>query len=241
MSFCAASCCTCSLKVSCASATSASWPTASVPPRCRSAFGCWAQHQNRTPNKTPPPPKTPATFGAAQSVADRWRSSKDLRLRKSNFVLHRSPSPHETTINITKGSGALSRSLLLRLLAQIISSSPSSRLSPPSRRASPTVIPLSTPSFLPCRTPSTHLYTGLFHHSIPIGPAPAATTGGFVQTAVSKARKRTALPPSSSLEPRFRYSTSVYRDFDCTVGGRVRNSTSAITDFCLRTCYWTMR
>src|SRR5208282_1508804 len=174
-------------------------------------FRCWAQHQNRTPNKTPPPPKTPATFGAAQSVADRWRSSKDLRLRKSNFVLHRSPSPHETTINITKGSGALSRSLLLRLLAQIISSSPSSRLSPPSRRASPTVIPLSTPSFLPCRTPSTHLYTGLFHHSIPIGPAPAATTGGFVQTAVSKARKRTALPPSSSLEPRFRYSTSVIR------------------------------
>src|SRR5208337_4661476 len=91
-------------------------------------------------------------------------------------------------INLTNGSGASSLSLLLCLVAQISSSSPSSRLSPPSRLASPTVMPLSTPSLLHCRTPSTHLHTALFHHSIPIGPAPAATTDGFVQTALSNAR-----------------------------------------------------
>jgi hypothetical protein len=41
---------------------------------------------------------------------------------------------------------------------------------------------------LPCHTLSAHLHPALFHHSIPIGPASAATTGGFVQTALSNAR-----------------------------------------------------
>src|SRR6266516_6835776 len=49
MSSCAASCCTCSPKVSCASGTSASWPTANVPPPCPFAFSCSAQHHKQKP------------------------------------------------------------------------------------------------------------------------------------------------------------------------------------------------
>src|SRR5258708_25333926 len=54
MSSCAASCCTCSRKVSCASATSASWPTANVPPPCHFPSNCSAGHRKTT--KRPPPP-----------------------------------------------------------------------------------------------------------------------------------------------------------------------------------------
>ncbi len=53
-------CCTCSRKVSCASATSASWPTANVPPLCHFASNCSARH--RKPNKRSPPPVR-AIFG----------------------------------------------------------------------------------------------------------------------------------------------------------------------------------
>jgi hypothetical protein len=43
MSSCAASCCICSPKISCASVTSASWPIADVPPPCHFAFSCSAR------------------------------------------------------------------------------------------------------------------------------------------------------------------------------------------------------
>ena len=71
MSSCVASCCTCFRKVSCASATSAFWPTASVPLFCRFAFSCSARYQSRKPNNTLPPPKTPPIFGAVPSVVAR--------------------------------------------------------------------------------------------------------------------------------------------------------------------------
>jgi hypothetical protein len=60
--------CTCSRKVSCASATSASWPTANVPPPCHFPSNCSAGHRKPS-NRLPPP--VPAIFGLAPSVVDR--------------------------------------------------------------------------------------------------------------------------------------------------------------------------
>src|SRR6267378_3220556 len=83
MSSYAASCCTCSRKVSCASETSASWPTASVPPPCHFAFICSAQH--RKPSRRSHPQ---VSFGSAPNAVDQCWSSKGLRLLKSSVVLH---------------------------------------------------------------------------------------------------------------------------------------------------------
>ena len=49
-------------------------------------------------------PMTQMIFGSAQSAVDRWWSSKDLPLPKSNSVLHQSWSrlPHETTLHNAK-------------------------------------------------------------------------------------------------------------------------------------------
>src|SRR6202023_2875259 len=100
MSSCVASCCTCSRKVSCASATSASWPTANVPPPCHFASNCSAGH--RKPSKRPPPPVR-AIFGLVPSVVGRCWSSKDSPLLKSNFVLHRwSRLRHEAIFSNSK-------------------------------------------------------------------------------------------------------------------------------------------
>jgi hypothetical protein len=70
MSSCAASCCNCSPKVSCASGISASWPTANVLPPCQFAFTCSAQHQNHKPSKIFPAPAR-AIFGCAPSAVGR--------------------------------------------------------------------------------------------------------------------------------------------------------------------------
>src|SRR6266481_2645140 len=97
MSSCAASCCICSLKASSASATSASSPTGGVLRFCRFAWQHWAQFLRRS-NQKPPPLSNRNLFGVAPSVADRWRSSNDLLLLKSNSVLHHGWSllQHET-------------------------------------------------------------------------------------------------------------------------------------------------
>src|SRR4029077_18306689 len=100
MNSCVASCCTYFRKVSCASATSASWPIANVPPPCHFPSNCSAGH--RKPSKRPPPPVR-AIFGLVPSVVGRWWSSKDSPLLKSNFVLHRwSRLRHEATRSNSK-------------------------------------------------------------------------------------------------------------------------------------------
>ena len=68
MSSCAASCCICFRKASCASETSASWPTADAPHACRFVFNCSERDQIHQPNQTPPPLMNPPIFGAAPSV-----------------------------------------------------------------------------------------------------------------------------------------------------------------------------
>src|SRR6267143_1287044 len=122
MNFYAASCCTCFRMASCVSATSVSWPTDGVPRSCLFAFSCSAQQ--RSQNKTRQAPRAPAIFGSAPSVLDRWWSSRDSRLPKCNFVLHLwSPLSHETTPHTKKTLGASPRSVVVRLIAERISSS----------------------------------------------------------------------------------------------------------------------
>src|SRR5215468_9511432 len=95
MTSCAVSCCICFPKVSCVSATSVFSPTASVPPRCRSASNHWRQRHNSNSSQILPPSSS-AIPGAALYVVPRWRASKRSRLLRFNFVLHR--WPHETTL-----------------------------------------------------------------------------------------------------------------------------------------------
>ena len=70
-SSCAASYCISCRKASCASATSAFWPTGGVPLSYRFAFTFSARHNNRKPNKTSPPPKTLPILGTAPSAVAR--------------------------------------------------------------------------------------------------------------------------------------------------------------------------
>jgi hypothetical protein len=71
MSSCVASYCTSFQKASCASVTSAFWPTANAPHSYRFAFSFWNRHNNRKPNNTVPAPKTSPILGAALSAVDR--------------------------------------------------------------------------------------------------------------------------------------------------------------------------
>ena len=96
MSSCAASSCICSPRASFVSVTSVFLPTADAPPYCRCASLPWVRFLCRSNRK--PPPRNRTLFGVAPSVADRWRSSNDLPLLKSNSVLHHGCSQlrHET-------------------------------------------------------------------------------------------------------------------------------------------------
>src|SRR5713226_6806015 len=80
MSSCVASCCTCFPKVSSASATSASSPTAGVPLSCRFAIDYSTQNRHRNPNQKPRQPSRRTHFGSVPNVAAPWWSSRDLLL-----------------------------------------------------------------------------------------------------------------------------------------------------------------
>jgi len=67
-------------------------------------------------------------------------------------------------------------------------------------------------SSVPRGNSSTHPDTTPPSHSIPIGPASAAPTAGFLQVAVSKARRSSLPAHHSSVEARFRYSTRTSGD-----------------------------
>ena len=103
MSSCAASCCICFPKASSAFATLASSPTGGAPLSSRCVFNYSEPYSHRRPNQKPPLPRNPAHFGSVPSVAERWRSSRDLPLPRSNSALHplSTESPHDTTIPIS--------------------------------------------------------------------------------------------------------------------------------------------
>src|SRR5438128_12548711 len=97
MSSCAVSYCICSPRASFAFATSASSPIGGALRCCHFAWQHSAQFHPR-PDQKLPPLRNRTLFGAAPTVADRWRSSNDSPLLNSNSVLHhcRSLLPHET-------------------------------------------------------------------------------------------------------------------------------------------------
>src|SRR5215467_13722825 len=103
MSSCAVSCYTYCPEASSVFATLVSSPTADVPPFCRFAFNYWEQQSHHRLKRKPLLPRNRAHFGPVPNAAAAWWSSKDLRLPKSNSVLHPpSPeSPHDTTIPIS--------------------------------------------------------------------------------------------------------------------------------------------
>ena len=84
-------------RVSCASATSDSSPTATAPRCCRCAISCWTAHSKM---QLPPhqlPQISLIHSGIAQSAAQRCASSNRSPLHNSCFALHRNQTgaPHE--------------------------------------------------------------------------------------------------------------------------------------------------
>src|SRR6266404_536975 len=178
MNSCAASCCTCSPKVSCASATLVSSPTAGALCCCRFVFTHSVQHSNLRPTKTL---LAPTISGAAPCVADRWWSWKGSPLQKSNSVLHlRSPLQHETTFSNSHPSRVSTCCVPLRLASQQISLS---NLFSVVSAILFLVRQLPKSSAVLYRTALAIFKTVVSSHSISIGPASAATTGGFLLTA----------------------------------------------------------
>ena len=206
-----ASCCICFRTASCASGISASWPTGNAPLSCLFAFSCSARH--RRPSKTPQALRTLTIFGGAPSALDRWSSSRDSRLPKCNFVLHRcSRLPHERTLYFGKTLRASPRSVVLRLIAKQISSSGFLRHSLHNLFSQ---YPASGRTMLSAalrRTVPMHLYACPSLHSICIGPASAATAAGFLQVDVSKARRSISRSSYSLADSRFRYITRTFQE-----------------------------
>jgi hypothetical protein len=157
-------------------------------------------------------------FGSAPSVLDRWWSSRDSRLPRCNFVLHRwSPLPHETTLCINNILRASSRSVVVRLIAEQICSSrflsgslchiSSQKLR--SQRAERSTALRATVPALPDANPSLH--------SICIGPASAARAASFKRLNRTRAEHRACL--HVFVKTRVRLSTSVSGQFpDCRSG-----------------------
>src|SRR4029077_19738293 len=118
---------------------------------------------------------------------------------KSSSVLHlfQSRPPHETTIDTTNILGVSALSVPVRLLGQYTSPSRFSRSSIASKLATLTTVLLPMSSVVSPRAHPAHLHTAPPIHSIPIGPASAATTRGFVQTALSQARRSITLADAS--------------------------------------------
>ena len=212
MNSCVTSYCMCFRKVSCASGISASWPIAGVPRPCHSVFSCSIQRLDHKPSR-----KLPQSLlvisGFAPSAVARWRPSSGLLPPKSHSALHlfRSQLPHETTIHITKSLPVPARAISLCFAVLHIWPFPLFQsLFPRGLAFHPTQErpPLSA---APQGNIPTQLDTTPPSDSIPIGPASAAITDGFLQVAVSKARPSTLPSHHPSVDARFRYSTRTCR------------------------------
>src|ERR1039458_8861695 len=178
MSSCAASSCTCCPKASSASATLASSPTGGAPLSCRFACNSSAQYRHRRPNQKPPRSRNPAHFGSVPSVAAAWWSSRDLP-RPSAPPWCASPLP-----------------------AGVRPSCPQTKLPVPNLASN------SRPN--PTQTTTKPIRTALLFAPLPLAaafliyPTPlnlhkCFPTGGFLQTAVSDAPRRTFPSPPAHL------------------------------------------
>jgi hypothetical protein len=191
MSSCAVSCCTCFPKALSAFATLASSPTGGAPLSSRSAFNYSEQYSHRRPNQKPPLPRNRVHFGSVPSVAERWWSSRDLLLPKSNSALHplSTESPHDTTIPISLTRCLSPPTGVVRPSCPQISyplpTSPQT-LAPTPRKIQPNPSSLSS-FFAPLPLLEAFLLTPTpfnLHNCLP--------TGGFLQTAVSDAPRTTS-------------------------------------------------
>src|SRR5215470_12926004 len=211
MSSCGDSYCTSCRKVSCVSGTSASSLIAGVPQPCRSVFSCSVQHHTHKPTRKLPLPQPISGF--VPTAVAKWPASGGSLLSKSSSsVPHRWPLPlHETNLSNSNPSRVPARSVPLRLRPRPI----------PSSRTHPAISQILYPrNSLPLSlvvlhaTPLATLHTTPYPHSIPIGPASAATTGGFLQVAVSKARKTAPSPASTTRasDTQLRLSSQVVAD-----------------------------
>ena len=119
---------------------------------------CSVRHHKPSPRSPPP---VPVIFGLAPSAVARCGSSKGLRLRRSSSVLHptRTPSPHETTIDITKLLRVAARSLPLCLLASQTSAYSFASSSFHRTFGYSATLPLFLCAVVPCRTSSAHRHT----------------------------------------------------------------------------------
>ena len=172
-------------KASSAFATLASSPTGGAPLSCRFAFKYSTQYSHRRPNQKPP------LVGSAPSVAEKWWSSRDLPLPRSNSGRHPlSPeSPHDTTIPISLTRCLSPPTGVVRPSCPQISyplpTSPQT-LAPTPRKIQPNPSSLSS-FFAPLPLLEAFLLTPTpfnLHNCLP--------TGGFLQTAVSDAPRTTS-------------------------------------------------
>src|SRR5712692_2285819 len=201
MSSCVASCCTCFPKVSSASATSASSPTAGVPLSCRFAIDYSTQNRHRNPNQKPRQPSRRTHFGSVPNVAAPWWSSRDLLRPRSNSVLPPgSPEPlHETPTTLSLTRCFPSPAGVVRPCC------PPTNLLASNFRTQTTIQPIRPAlRFAPPPIPQLFLIT-----TTPLNLHKRSLTGGFLQTAVSDAPRTPPESTCSSTTGRIRYSTSV--------------------------------
>ena len=136
--------------------------------------------------------------GAAPGVVDPWWSSKGSRLQKSNFVLHRSPLPHETALS-TRTLRAFRRAPFLCALPQNKSLLPAFLAASPGHSFALTVITVI------CRA-ITHSFGDAPHRFLPAfnlrKARVTATTGGFLLTVLSNARRAPCLRVLLCANPR---------------------------------------
>jgi len=170
-------------------------------------FAAWV----RFPSRSNPKPllKNRTLFGAAPSVADQWRSSNDLLLRKSNSVLHLcwSQLRHETARPQLENSARLT----------------ALRPRPPCSRPDP-YFPTCIPAFSTIDSPSyaldnLHLRSRadsrqlqhLFLTPFNLHKARVRRASGFLLTAFSNATPHTSFSFEHSSRRHVRKSTSVTR------------------------------
>ena len=209
MSSCAASCSICCRPASCASATSASSPTATALRCCRCAFNCSAT-QRRCCSASITVHRSDTHSGTAQSAVEPCASSNGSPPRNSCFARHlnQTDALHEALSTSSASARASARTRIPCLFRpKPLGCQP---LQPPHQASASQHAAPSGPSVIR-RCPTL---------SVPDPSAPVQTdskyigfhVGGFLQVAVSEAPPRRLLNCARLRGGRSRYSTKTYQD-----------------------------
>jgi hypothetical protein len=186
----------------------ASLPTGGAPLSCHFAFDYSEPYSHRRPKQKPPLPRNRSHFGSVPTVAAAWWSSRDLRLPRSNSVLHPlSPeSPHDTTIPISLTRCLSPPATVVRPSCRQTSSpfpTAPQTLAPTPRKLPPDQSSLPSSSF---HSLFPKPFSSFQHHSICIGASPPAAS--FKQLYRTRPARRPE-PACALVMGRIRYSTSV--------------------------------